>query len=77
MHQVIVLVSTTTTAGIYRRRVFIDDLWRLVDDLGRLVGNMRRLVGRRNELRRRIVERGLGRRVELSNHFSSCLPEKE
>ena len=70
LHQVVILVSTTTTtANIDRKRIFIDDLGRQVNDLGRL-------VGRRNELRRKTFKRSLGRSIELSDHFFSCLPKK-
>ena len=48
LNQLVVLISTTTTFGVDHRRIFIDDLWRLVGDLGRL-------VGRRHELHWRIV----------------------
>ena len=52
LNQLIVLISSTTTASIDRRRVFVDDLWGLV-------GNLWRLVSRRHELRRRIIDRSL------------------
>ena len=52
LNQFIILISSTTTTGIDRRRVFIDDLWGLV-------GNLWRLVGRGHELHKRIIERSL------------------
>ena len=69
LNQLIVLISSTTTAGIDRMRVFGDDLWGLV-------GNLWGLVGMRHELRKRIIEKNLWRRIELSNHRPSHLPEK-
>ena len=69
LNQVVVLINTTTTAGVDHRRIFINDLWRLVGDPGRL-------VGRRDELRRRIIERALKRRIELGYHLFSHLPQK-
>ena len=52
LHHFVILISLTTSADIDGRRVFIDDLWRLVRDLWRL-------VSWRHELHRRIIEMSL------------------
>ena len=69
LNQLIVLVSSTTTTGIDRRRVFVDDLWGLVGDLWRL-------VGRSHELCRRIIEGSIWRCIKLNDHLPSCPSEK-
>ena len=52
LDHIVVLISSTTTASIDRKRIFVDDLRGLVSDL-------RRLVGKRHKLRRRVIERSL------------------
>ena len=69
LNQLIVLVSSTTTTGIDRRRVFVDDLWGLVGDLWRL-------VSRRHELYRRIIGGSIWRRIEVNDHLPSHPSEK-
>ena len=49
MNQLVVLVSSTTTAEIDRGRVFVDDLWGLIN-------NLWRLIRKKHELCRRIIE---------------------
>ena len=52
LDHLVVLIKSTTTAGIDCRRVLIDDLWGPISDL-------RSLVDWGHELHRRIIERGL------------------
>ena len=69
LDHLVVLISSTTTTGIDRRRVFIDDLWGLVSDLWRL-------VCRGHKLCRRIIDRSLWGLIKIGDHFPSRLPEE-
>ena len=68
LDHLVVLISTTTS-GIDRKRILIDDLWGLISDL-------KRLVSWRHELRRKVRDGGLWRCIEFGNHIPSHLPEE-
>ena len=69
LDHLVFLISSTTTTCIDRKRVLIDDLWGPIR-------NLRRLVSRGNELRRKVSERGLWRRIKLGDHLLGHLPKE-
>ena len=69
LHHLVVLINSTTSVSIDRKKVFIDDLWGLVSDLWRL-------VDRGHKLRERIIGRSLWGCIELSDHLPNRMPEE-
>ena len=66
LHHLVVLITTTDSDC---KRVLIDNLRGPINDL-------RKLATWRHELRKKVSERGLGRRIEFSDHLPSHLPEE-
>ena len=69
LHHLVVFISPTTSVDIDHRRVFVDDLWGLIYDLWRL-------VSWRHELHMRVIEKSLGRSIELGDHLPGRLSEE-
>ena len=69
LHHFIVLDTSTIAIGCDRSRVLVDNLWGSISDL-------KRLVSWRHELHRRISNRGLWRRIKLSDHLPGSLPKE-